>query len=188
MEAFNPDDLEKVIEQDVRDEMLDVILSWARFDTFVSKWVSLAFGTQPDAAVILMGNMDTKNKLDKLKTLYEHFGFAEGAESLNRLRKAHGEHVDVRNAIAHSSCVGRMKSDKQRIVFSSMKRVKGDLGKALVESIHTDQMRAATNFALKACANIEKIIAAIDEPLAEPFFITSRTPAVLSAQPSLVAA
>lgn len=167
METFNLDDLEKVIEQNVRDEMLDVILSWARFDTFVSKWATLAFGTEPDAAVILMGNMDTKNKLDKLKALYEHYGFAEGAESLNRLRKAHGEHVDVRNAIAHSSCAGRMKSDHNRIVFSSMKRVKGDLGKSLVESMHLDQMRDATKFALNACANIEKIIDVIDKPLGE---------------------
>lgn len=166
MESFDLENLEKVIEQNARDAMLDVILSWARFDAFIAKWVSVAFGTSPDATVILMGNMDTRNKLDKLKALYLHFGLKEGAASVDRLKKEHGSHVDVRNAIAHSSCVGRLKDSPEKIAFTSIRRVKGLPGHTFVDIFRIDQMAAATNFALGACANITEIIDSLKEPLA----------------------
>jgi hypothetical protein len=157
-----------IIEQTARDAMLDVILSWARFDTFVSKWMSVAFGTSPDATIILMGNMDTRNKIDKLKALYEHFGLASGAANVEGLRKAHSDHVDVRNSIAHLSCVGRLKSEPERIVFSTLRRIKGHVGQSEIRTIHLEQMVAAVNFALEACASISIIIDNLERPIAEP--------------------
>lgn len=91
----------------------------------------------------------------------------DGAESVDRLKKSHAKHVDVRNAIAHISCVGRLKSDPKRVVFSSVKRVKGTVGHTMIESIHLDQMVAAVTFALDACQNIAKIIAVLDAPISE---------------------
>jgi hypothetical protein len=167
MESFDLDNLEKELTQEARDAMLNVILSWARFDAFVSKWVSVTFGTSADATVILMGNMDTRNKLDKLKALYLHFGFLSGATKIEDLKKAQGEHVDVRNAIAHRSCVGQIRGDPEKVVFMSIRRVKGMPGHSFVEVMHLSQMIAATEFALHACDNISRIIDAVEVPLSE---------------------
>ncbi|MEO7411354.1 MAG: hypothetical protein ABIU10_08565 [Sphingomicrobium sp.] len=42
MERFDPEMLDRTIGSDARDAMLDVILSWARFDSFTSKWMPAA--------------------------------------------------------------------------------------------------------------------------------------------------
>ena len=138
--------------------MLDVILAWARLDSLISKWMSLAFGTSPDATVILMGNMNTGTKLTRLKILYSHFGFDSEAERLGALQNEHGRHVDVRNTIAHVSCVGQIVGDPTKVVFMALKRIKDMPGHTFVEVIHLEQMIAAAHFALAACKDIEHII------------------------------
>jgi hypothetical protein len=158
MQQFPLDKLDRKISQPARDAMLDVILAWARLDSFMSKWMSVAFGTSPDATVILMGNMSTQAKLTKLKGLYGHFGFQSEAVRIAALEKEHLRHVDVRNAIAHVSCVGQMIGDANKVVFMAIKRIKAMPGHTFVEVVHLDQMTAATDFALGACKNIEQII------------------------------
>ncbi len=120
--------------------------------------MSVAFGTSPDATVILMGNMGTDGKLTKLKTLYTHFGFKSEADRIGALQNEHCRHVDVRNTIAHVSCVGQIAGDADKVVFMAIKRIKEMPGHTFVEVVHIEQMRAATDFALGACGNIEQII------------------------------
>jgi hypothetical protein len=147
--------------------MLDVILAWARFDTFISKWISVAFGTSPDATVILMGNMDTRNKLERLKSLYAHFGFTSEADRIEALKKAHAEHVNVRNTIAHVSCVGQVAGEPDKVVFTAVRRVKNQPGYTFVEVIHLEQMVAAVGFALRACEDIGNIVDELKTSIAE---------------------
>lgn len=165
MERFDLANLDQTIEQPARDAMLDVILTWARLDTLISKWMSVAFGTTPDATVILMGNMATKNKIEKLKALYLHFGFKSEADRIGNLLNAHAEHADLRNTIAHVACMGQIKGDPQKVVFQAIKRIKSEPGHTFVEVIHLDQMRAAAEFALGACDTIIPIIDGLLAPL-----------------------
>lgn len=167
MQRFDLAKLDRTIGRDARAAMLDVILAWARFDTFISKWMSVAFGASPDATVILMGNMDTGNKLNRLKTLYAHFGFESESARLEALKKAHAGHVDVRNTIAHVSCIGQIVGEPEKVVFSAVRRVKNQPGYTFVEVIHLEQMIAATEFALTACESIGKIVDELKASIAD---------------------
>lgn len=157
MPQFPMDDLERVVPDSAKLAMAEVILSWATFDSLVSQWTILAFGMSFDVGAIFVGNMDTKSKLDKLCILYEHVGLS-GLKTVKALRKQHGDHVNVRNAIAHSSCVGRLKSDPQRIVFSPFKAVKGEVGTMEIAAIHIEQFRAAAEFAVHMIGQINPVV------------------------------
>lgn len=165
MQRFDLNRLEPEIDQAARDAMLDVILAFARLDTFISRWMAGAFGTTPDATVILMGNMDTRNKLDKLKALYQHFGRKEGAAMVEALTKAHGNHVPIRNTIAHVACVGRIKDAPDKIAFSAVKRVKDTPGYTFVDVLSLGQMRDASAFAMDACDGLVSVIDQLQRPL-----------------------
>ena len=69
MPDFDLSDLSHDIHQEARDVICDVILSWARLDSLVSQLALLSFGLALDGGTILLGAMDTKAKLDRLKKL-----------------------------------------------------------------------------------------------------------------------
>jgi hypothetical protein len=114
---FTPDDLED-LDQSNRDALCDLMLAWARYDSLVTQLMILAFHLTLDGGPILLGNMETRVKLDRLKKLYDHFGMTAASESIGNLRQWHRKYVDVRNTIAHSACAGQRKSDPDYIIFS----------------------------------------------------------------------
>lgn len=118
MPDFTLDDLEPDISPSGRDIICDVVLSWARLDSLVSQLVLTAFGLAVDGGTILLGQMDTRTKLDRLKRLYDHHGMTDAAQSISNLRAWHKKHVDVRNTIAHHTCAGSWRSDPSMIVFA----------------------------------------------------------------------
>lgn len=154
---FEPENLNPTIGIPARKAMVDLILAWASYDSLVSQWAIVSFGLPLDAGSILVGNMDTRNKLERLETLYRHHGLS-GALSIKALRKEHGKHVEIRNRVCHAHCAGRFKSDPDWIVFAPVKDFRGEPGQMLVEAIHLDQMRAGTAFAKHACKNLNRII------------------------------
>jgi hypothetical protein len=147
MEQFSVSDISNNLDEETRGVMLDLILSWARYDGLISQWVLLAYGLTPDAGSLLLGNMDTRTKLDRLKALYEHHSMQEGVARIAALQKGHAHYVDIRNAIAHSACGGQNTSEPKRVLFAPVKTIKGQLGKMLMEQIHIDLMREAAKFA-----------------------------------------
>jgi hypothetical protein len=154
---FEPENLNPTIGIPARKAMVDLVLAWASYDSLVSQWIIVTFALPLDAGSILVGNMDTRTKLERLESLYRHRGVS-GATSIKDLRKEHLKHVDVRNRVCHAHCAGRFKSDPEWIVFAPVKNVRGEPGQMLVEAIHLDQMRAATGFAKHACKNLNRII------------------------------
>jgi hypothetical protein len=149
MPDFTLDDLEPDISAIARDIICDVVLSWARLDSLVSQLVLTAFGLAIDGGTILLGQMDTRTKLDRLKRLYDHHGMTDAAQSISNLRSWHKRHVDVRNAIAHHTCAGSWKSDPSMIVFAPVRARQGVLNQVEIEHIPIAYMVAATDFAVK---------------------------------------
>ncbi len=151
------DDLDRTLTQDAKDAICDLVLAWAGFDTTVSYWMGLTFGLDIDIASILIGNMDTRTKLDRMKLVYDHLGAPQASASIGRLVKAHGEFVDTRNAIAHRRCVGMTHTDCERLIFTSSKHIRKDVGRFEVLAIDVEQLKAATSFANEAVEKILKI-------------------------------
>lgn len=150
MAEFTLDDLEPDISPIARDIICDVVLSWARLDSLVSQLVLLAFGLPIDGGTIILGQMDTRSKLDRLKSLYDHHGMNDAAKSIANLKAWHLRFVDVRNAISHHTCAGSWKSDPSMIVFAPVKAMQGLLDHVEINHIPLSDMNAATDFATRA--------------------------------------
>lgn len=151
---FTIDDLTDNIDQATKDAICELILAWARYDSLVTQLVVLAFGLSLDTGPVLLGNMETRTKLDRLKKLYDHFGMEKAAESIGNLRQWHRRYVDIRNTIAHSGCGGQRKSDPDTIIFAPVKAAHGELGRMIVDQVHIDGIRKATQFAMAAGNNL----------------------------------
>ena len=161
MTEFTLEDLQHDISPVARDIICDVVLSWARLDSLISQLVLLAFGLPIDGGTILLGQMDTRSKLDRLKRLYDHHGMQEAAESIANLRSWHKRFVDVRNSISHHTCAGSWKSNPSMIVFAPVRAMQGTLDHVEIEHIPLSDMNAATDFATKAADAIKVAV----EPL-----------------------
>jgi hypothetical protein len=161
MPDFTLDDLEHDISAVARDIICDVVLSWARLDSLVSQLVLLAFGLPIDGGTILLGQMDTRTKLDRLKRLYDHHGMPDAAQSIANLRAWHKRFVDVRNSIAHHTCAGSWKSDPSMIVFAPVRAMQGVLDHVEIEHVPLSEMNRATDFAVKAADALKVVV----EPL-----------------------
>ncbi|MEA3014376.1 MAG: hypothetical protein QOD42_2921 [Sphingomonadales bacterium] len=156
---FDVTNLNRNIGHAARKAISELVLAWATYDSLVSQWVIVTFSLPLDAGAILVGNMNTETKLERLETLYRHHGVS-GAASIKILRKEHLVHVTIRNRVCHAHCAGRFKSDPDRIVFAPVKQMTGNPGEMLVEALHIDQMVAATVFAKNAAKNINRLIEA----------------------------
>jgi hypothetical protein len=157
------DDVDRTLTQEARDAVADLVLAWAGYDTMVSYWMMLTFNLDLDVGSILLGNMDTKTKLDRMKALFVHMGADKAAASIERLSKAHLEFVDARNAVAHRRCIGMQKSDPCRLLFTSVKHVRKDVGAFEMLAVDVNMLKAGAQFANEA---VDKIMA-ITKPQAE---------------------
>ena len=155
------DDIDLCITKEAKLAVADMVLAWAALDTMISYWVLLLFGMPMDTGSILLGNMDTKTKITRLKQFFQHHGNAKEAALAQRLSKSHEKFVDARNTIAHRRCFGMQKSDPTRLMFSSTKHILGEVGKFEILAIDLSEIRAATKFASDA----EKSIFRLTEPL-----------------------
>jgi hypothetical protein len=134
------EDVEIGISDDARDVIAEVILSWARFDSAVTQFVLEAFGTPFDAGCILIGNMDTKTKLDRLKMLYQHHKMEAAAQSISNMLSMHRAFVGVRNSVAHSLCVGHLREKPDFVVFTAGTLARGEPDMASVVAYPIDKM------------------------------------------------
>ena len=150
MQEFDITDLDKSIDEEVREVIGKLIMTWARLDSLLSQWVIVEFGMTLDSGSILLGNMDTRTKLDRLKQLYEHHGDKRSAKAVANLSKLHASHIDIRNTVAHTQCGGRRKSEPDILVFAPVKPSKGMPGTALVEQIRLRGIARATEYADQA--------------------------------------
>ena len=152
--------------------MLDLILQWARYDGLISQWLLYAYGLSIDGGSILLGNMDTRTKLERLKGLYEHHGMTAAVGRIAELQKAHLSLVGIRNLIAHAGC-GGMDADKPWMaVFAPVKAHKGSPGLMISESIGFSAMQTAERFAREMANQLYEftnpLLVRLSEPPPEP--------------------
>ncbi len=119
------------------------------------------FGLESDAGSILIGNMDLKTKVERIKALYEQYGNSVGKNAMGRLITAMREFSFSRNAIAHRKCVGKLISQPTRLVFLSTKHIKGQSDSFEMLAIDHSEMTASAKFARDASVTVARMIDAI---------------------------
>lgn len=127
-DAADLDDLDSRLPDGMRIAVANMMFAWGAYDSAITYWLAKTLGTPLDVASIMFGNMQTDTKLTKLRTLFEHYGMSDAATGLKQLRAQHQERVVARNAVAHSRCVGVLKSQPDHYAFSTVAHVKGSPG------------------------------------------------------------
>lgn len=168
MTDFSVSDISGKLDEPTRRVMLDLILAWARYDSLVSQWLLYAYGLSPDGGSILLGNMGTRTKLERIKDLYQHHGMKSAVSRIAHLQKGHATFVDYRNAIAHYGCGGQNTSKPEFVLFAPVKTQKGHVGKMLMEQLSVRMMVTATLFAEEMGDQLR--------PFVEPFLALPSTP------------
>lgn len=142
--------------------MAETILAWADLDTGISRLILLVFRVEDDAGSILIGNMDLKTKVEKIKALYDHHGQKSSSASLGKLITAMREYSSCRNSVAHRKCIGKSKSAPTRLLFLSARHVKGVPGQFEMLSIDHSELVASAAFARDASVKIHELIEKLD--------------------------
>ncbi|WP_143146817.1 hypothetical protein [Novosphingobium sp. NDB2Meth1] len=143
--------------------MAETILAWADLDTSISRLILLLFGVRDDAGSILIGNMDLKTKVEKIKLLHAHYGLDDHAKSFAALSSKMQEFSKCRNTVAHRKCIGKSLSDPTRLIFISAKHVKGQPDVFEMLSVDHSELIASAFFARQASQSIADMIGEIED-------------------------
>lgn len=164
---FLIEDCTHTIDLETEQLIARLVLAWARYDSQVTQWAIRAFGMEPDEGTIIIGNMDTKTKLERIKKLHLHFGQLEQANWIAEIGKLHKEQVDVRNAICHKMCAGHHRREPNYLIFADPKPPSQKVGHMTIIMHHLDQLKTSTSFATKAADEISGIVDAYLDLLEE---------------------
>lgn len=156
--TFDVDDLDRLVPDADRLLLAETILAWADLDTGISRLILLVFGLQHDAGSILIGNMDLKTKVERIKAFYTHIRHKRGADQLGKLLTSMQKASDCRNVIAHRKLVGRLISKPTRLVFLSARHVKGGQGRFEMLAIDHSEFVASARFARRAAEKVHEMI------------------------------
>lgn len=167
MAPFDLSDLDSNLTEEARLRIAHLILKWAAFDTAISYWMVRAFGIPMDTGSIILGNMDTKQKLDRLHALHIHFGHTEAASGIADIRNQHRKHVEPRNTVAHKRCAGVLFSEPTTLVFHSIKHIKGSVGEFEILAIPREVIAVSTAFAATAEAQILELADEMRRPISQ---------------------
>lgn len=169
---FEMERLDRRLPTPMKVAMLEVITAFANLDTLLSSWLVNAYGMKISLGALLVENMDIANKIQRLKKVYEHIGNSEEPDNLKKLKDDFDRFKDVRNTIAHATCVGVDKKDRNNVIFSPMRAVLREHGHLQVVMITGAHMLAARDWALHAVqfvnGKVEALQAQREEPAPSP--------------------
>ena len=143
-------EVEANISDEARGVIAQLVLCWANFETSLTQFLLVAFGASLDEGSILVGTMDTRTKLDRLHLLYKHHGMTDAATNIRNLIALHKHFVGVRNAVAHSVCIGHFVERPDYLMFSAGRLDHGNKGLISGTGYSLNRMRQASDFALRA--------------------------------------
>jgi hypothetical protein len=159
---LSPENLTFLLDDSSRTAILDLVLAWGRYDGLISQWVLHAYGLSLDSGSILLGNMDTRSKLERLKNLYQHHGMKPAVASISKLQKDHLEFVGIRNLIAHSACAGQVGSHPWLIAFAPVRTAKGQLDTMIVEAVSISVMQNAERWVREVSDSLHGFIRTLE--------------------------
>jgi hypothetical protein len=126
----------------------DLVLAWAAFDSSLLELIVTAFEMPHDRGRIILGNMDMRTRLQRLKSLFTHLKREELAGVPATAAKDTEFFVHPRNVVCHTNYFGTLESDENQFVFGPYKTHIGYQGPTF-HTIHRDYVRASADYALR---------------------------------------
>jgi hypothetical protein len=155
---FDPLVLDKSMPQSAQEAILLLMRAWPLFEIALTDWLIAVAGMTTDIGALMVGRMDTRGKIDKLKEIYSHLGNKDQVRWLTNLNKSARGYTVIRNTVVHSIYLGHRpdpeKSEEYQLIFSNHRPVKGrqkSIGAVIVKL--RDIKRTAT-FAGSAASKI----------------------------------
>lgn len=143
---LNASDIQHGIPTQAAAAIGQLVISWAGYETALTAWLTSAFGMAPDSAQIMIGRMDSRNKLDKLISIYKHNRLAQTVKDLNLLKSKTETFSIIRNKVAHCAYMGFKPSPSIHLFFFSNRFATGSSNEAVIDIIPLTRIRASAHF------------------------------------------
>jgi hypothetical protein len=135
---------------DLAEELIvTLVVTWPYMELAITDWLLRAAEIPQDIGRILVGRLDTGQKIGKLKELAGHRPNSGLKEEIEGLAQQYKRHSETRNTIIHCVCIGYHKDHPSTLLFLSNKFVKQSDTIMRVDRIKFRAILEATKFALK---------------------------------------
>jgi hypothetical protein len=155
---FDATDVDDSPSAELRELIVDLMLAWPKLELGLTYWIAFALGVRASECSIILGAMDTRSKIDKLKALYAHRNHDDLAELLKVISKEHREFSDVRNTIAHAMLMGTSKTKARAAYFLTTRAVPDEYGFMFVRRFDFDSFKEAREFAIHNAMKINELL------------------------------
>jgi hypothetical protein len=126
---LDPLALDRKMPQDAQEAILLLVRMWPLYEIALTDWLIAIAGMDSEIGVLMVGRMDTRGKIDKLKEIYAHLGDKDQVQWLKNLQKSAERYTYFRNTVVHTLYVGHRpdpeKPDEYQLIFSTHRPVKG---------------------------------------------------------------
>ena len=135
-----------------------LIKTWPHFDHILTEWLILISEMPQDIGRILIGRMETKTKLDRLKDISKHLGRDADVKTIAQISRSHEHFSKIRNAVAHCPIIGMNPDHPLEVLFVESRFVKGRRDLVDVSSIRLERITAAAGFASRTIGIIMRVL------------------------------
>lgn len=109
-------DLSGDLSAEAEDQIRSLMRCWPLLESSATDWLIYEAGMDHAVGRIVLGNMELKTKLERLKAIHKHRKNKKDLSDITALIKDHRQHSDVRNIVAHCPVLG-MGADGDSVLF-----------------------------------------------------------------------
>ncbi len=121
--AFDPTLLNKNMPQDAQEAIISLLRAWVIFEIALTDWLIDVTEMNNEIGSLLIGRMDTRGKIDKLKEIYAHLEDKTQVKSLQNLSRSTEGYSRIKNTAVHMMYLGhrlrRGSSDEYELIYST---------------------------------------------------------------------
>ncbi len=155
---FDPLALDKSMPKSAEEAILLLMRAWPMFEIALTDWLIAVAGMNSDVGALMVGRMETRGKIEKLKDIYSHLGNKDQVQWLTNLNRSAEGYTLIRNTVVHALYLGHRpdpeKPEAYQLIFSNHRPVKGKQNsiESVILTLHNINM--AAKFAGRAASKI----------------------------------
>lgn len=109
-------DLSSELSAEAEEQIRSLMRCWPLLELGATDWLIFEAGMDHAIGRIILGNMELKTKLERLKAIHAHRKKKKDLADVTAIIKDHRKHSEVRNVVAHCPVLG-MGADGDSVLF-----------------------------------------------------------------------
>jgi hypothetical protein len=138
----------------------DLVLAWAEFDASLLYLVIVAYNIRDDVARILLGNMDFRTRVERVKTLADRCGAEDLKKAMATINKEMPHFLQARNTVCHNHYVGhfpdRFLGKHLQLVFGPSAAAR-EMENSANPVLTDEYLKDSAAYALRASATLDEL-------------------------------